>query len=95
MKLNIPFCPECGEPARGTVERLSGVATFDCEPTGRDQHVEYSSSTEIWWDEQKTVHQQVGSDNLPLVCCSGGHSWPTAIEWTSELVTHSNRKDKP
>ncbi len=40
MKLSIPFCPECGEPARGTVERLSGVAElrpqlwtgFDSEP---------------------------------------------------------------
>jgi hypothetical protein len=32
MKLHIPLCPTCGAPARGTVERLCGVAEFGKEP---------------------------------------------------------------
>jgi hypothetical protein len=84
MKLHKPTCPECGEPARGTVERLCGCAEFAGEP-GPDTPVEYSGWTEIWWDEQRTVHQKKGApegpDNLPLVCCPNGHSWPTAIDW--------------
>ena len=84
MELHTPLCPECGEPAHGTVERLSGYAAFADVP-GPDVQVDYSGWTEIWWDEQRTVHQNddavKGSDNLPLVCCSNGHSWPTAIDW--------------
>ena len=84
MKLHTPLCPECGEPAHGTVERLCGHAAFAGVP-GADAQVDYSGWTEIWWDEQRTVHQNddaaEGLDNLPLVCCSNGHSWPTAIDW--------------
>ena len=84
MKLHTPLCPECSEPAHGTVERLSGYAAFAGVP-GTDSQVDYSGWTEIWWDEQRTVHQNddaaEGPDNLPLVCCSNGHSWPTAIDW--------------
>ena len=83
MKLHKPLCPECGEPAHGTVERLSGYAQFT--PLKEDGSTEYSGWTEIWWDEQRTVHQKEdapeGPDNLPLVCCPNGHDWPTAIDW--------------
>jgi hypothetical protein len=86
MKLHKPLCPDCGEPAHGTVERLAGYAQFVGEP-GPETSVEYSGWTEIWWDEQHTVHQKddrnvpEGPDNLPLVCCPNGHTWPTAIDW--------------
>jgi hypothetical protein len=84
MKLHAPFCPECGLPACGTVERLSGVAEFDV-PAGPDTDVEYGGWTEVWWDDQRTILQDdskpEGSDNLPIVCCTEGHDWPTAIEW--------------
>ena len=83
MKLHKPLCPECGEPAHGTVERLSGYAQFT--PLKEDGSTEYSGWTEIWWDEQRTVHQKEdgpeGPDNLPLVVCPNGHDWPTAINW--------------
>jgi hypothetical protein len=83
MKLHKPICPECGEPANGTVERLSGRADFS--PPGADGTTEYTGWTEIWWDEQRTAHQKdrapEGPNNLPLVCCPNGHEWPTAIDW--------------
>jgi hypothetical protein len=84
MKLHNPNCPECGEPAHGTVERLTGYAQFASQP-GPDVAIEYSGWTEIWWDEQRTIHQKDDApeapDNLPLVCCPNGHTWPTAIDW--------------
>ncbi len=83
MRLHQPFCPQCGEPAKGTVERLSGRAEF--LPVNEDGTTEYSGWTEIWWDEQKTIHQHnttpESPDNLPLVICENGHDWPTAIDW--------------
>ena len=82
MKIHQPTCPECGEAAVGTVERLMGRAEFTT--VADDGTTEYSGWTEIWWDEQRTVHQKdapKGPDNLPLVCCPNGHSWPTAIDW--------------
>lgn len=89
MKLSVPLCPECGLPARGTVERLSGVAEFDREP-GPDVDVEYSGRTDVWWDGQRTAYQredaEESAENLPLVICREGHEWPTAIDWGNEPV---------
>jgi hypothetical protein len=83
MKIHQPQCPECGELAIGTVERLSGRAEFT--PLRSDGTTEYSGWTEVWWDEQRTAHQDdtqpESPTNLPLVCCDNGHSWPTAIDW--------------
>lgn len=82
MKLHVPNCPTCGLPARGTVERLIGVAVFGGEPEP-DGEVEYFGETEICWDDQRTMLQRdskpKGPDNLPLVCCENGHDWPTQI----------------
>ncbi len=83
MKLHTPFCPECGEPATGTFERLIGRADFDREPRP-DGEVEYSGWTEVWWDEQRTMlennDEPEGPDNRPLVCCHNGHIWPSVID---------------
>ena len=65
MKLENPNCPECGEPAHGTLERLCGYAEFVGVP-GPDAPVEYSGWTEIWWDEQRTVHQNDGATDHHL-----------------------------
>ena len=74
----------CGEPARGTVERLSGVAEFKQPPAPQGQ-AEYNDYPEVWWEEQRTACQDdskpEAGDNLPLVCCPNGHEWPTAINW--------------
>ncbi len=83
MKIHRLLCPQCGEPAIGTVERLSGRAEFT--PVADDGTTEYSGWTEIWWEEQKTVYQHdeapESADNLPLVICANGHNWPTPIDW--------------
>lgn len=83
MRIHQPICPQCGEPAAGTVERINGRADFiDIQPDGT---TDYSGNTEIWWDEQRTVSQNEnapeGPDNLPLVVCCNGHDWPTPIDW--------------
>ncbi|MBN2561560.1 MAG: hypothetical protein JXQ75_11580 [Phycisphaerae bacterium] len=84
MKLHTPLCPDCGEPAKGTLEHLTGRADFDGEP-GPGVDVDYGGWTEIWWDEQRTVleHEEKpeSPENRPLVCCPNGHTWPTAIDW--------------
>lgn len=84
MKLHTPMCPDCGEPAHGTLERLTGYAQFDGVPT-TDNDVNWGGWTEIWWDEQRTGlqddQQPEGPGNLPLVCCPNGHTWPTLIDW--------------
>ena len=83
MRLRTPFCPECGEPANGTVERLAGRAEFDGVP-GPGIDVDFSGSTDIWWDGQRTALERDGEpegpSNRPLVCCANGHEWPTAID---------------
>ena len=95
MKLKLPLCPQCGAGARGTVERLSGVAEFDCEP-GTDIDVQYSGRTNVWWDEQRTAYQnndaEESADNLPLVCCAEGHEWPTAIDWSPASVPEAGTR---
>lgn len=70
MKFAITNCPECNEPARGSVEALSGVAVFtDPAPDGS---VDYEGDTQIWWDEQKTVRDRQGRVQL---ICHNGHDW--------------------
>ncbi len=44
MKLETRACPECMAPARGTVERLAGVAEFTDQQHGS---VEYSGYTDV------------------------------------------------
>jgi hypothetical protein len=83
MRLHEPTCPECGEPARGTFERLTGCAEFDVAP-GPGADVEYQGTTDIWWDDQRTALERDGEpsgpSNRPMVCCTNGHNWPTAID---------------
>ena len=65
----IPICPECGEPARGTLEVVQGVALVDPDPeTGKPV---YAGETDIDWDSQQTV-QRAGK---PVWVCSCGHEW--------------------
>jgi hypothetical protein len=46
-------CPECGQPAKGTLETISGLAlmTFDAEG-----NAEYDGETKVDWDNQVTQH---------------------------------------
>ena len=72
MKFAVMNCPECGEPARGSIETLSGVAVFtDPAPDGS---VDCEGTTDIWWDEQKTIRDAQGRAQL---ICHNGHDWFT------------------
>jgi len=83
MKIHTSLCSKCGEPAYGTLEIIHGCACIG-EPDD-DGVTDYTGYTDVWWDDQKTVLQfpdrDPGPDNLPLVCCRNGHTWPTQIEW--------------
>ena len=84
MILHTPHCPACGEPAIGTLERLTGRSDFANDP-GPGVDVDYSGWTEVFWDEQRTALERdrdAGSPtNRPLVCCHNGHTWPTEIDY--------------
>ncbi len=74
MKFAVMNCPECGEPARGSIETLSGVAVFtDPAPDGS---VDYEGTTDLWWDEQKTIRDAQGRAQL---ICHNGHDWFTEV----------------
>lgn len=70
MKFATMNCPDCGEPARGTVETVSGAALLSNPQL--DGSVEYSGETDIWWDEQRTVRDPMGRVQL---VCRNGHDW--------------------
>lgn len=72
MKLSEPTCPECGEPAIGTVDRIPGIAMFHYVPGG---YVEWTGDTHIDWDGQQTEE----IDGLSVVKCVNGHEWTTEI----------------
>jgi hypothetical protein len=69
----IPRCPECGEPARGTLEIVQGVALVAADPdTGRPV---YAGDTEMYWDSQRTVERE----GKFVWVCSCGHDWPVDL----------------
>lgn len=79
MKLKVPLCPECNEPAIGTLETLQGVANFGSEPVGdwgAPIDVEYGGDTDIWWNSQKSVRNDKGETE---VTCENDHTWFTEI----------------
>jgi hypothetical protein len=53
MRFYPAACPTCGQPALGTLERITGRAEFDGDPT--EGEVQYGGSTEVFWDGQMTV----------------------------------------
>ena len=70
----IPVCPECGETARGTLERVEGVALVDEDPTTGE--VQYDGETKIDWNSQQTVER----DGKPVwVCRCCGHDWTADV----------------
>ncbi len=70
MKLSIPACPHCGQPATGTLETIQGVALLQGpDPGGNFQ---YEGQTLIDWDSQKTV---VDRNGLVTLSCDQHHEW--------------------
>ena len=69
----IPGCPECGEPARGTLEEVQGVALVMPDPeTGKPV---CAGGTDVAWDSQQTVQ----GESKPVCVCAGGHDWPADV----------------
>lgn len=74
LKIEIPNCPECDSPARGTVETLPACAEFEL---GSDGTPEYSGFTEALWDEQETKRD---SDGRVELLCGNSHRWFSKLE---------------
>ncbi len=80
MNLETPHCPQCGELAKGTVEQMKGCANL---LRHHDGSFEYSGSTEIWWDEQRTVTDK--KDRVLLIC-DNGHDWYSVVSYPPKTV---------
>lgn len=74
-RLLTPNCPQCNQPARGTVEVLSGMATIAIEEDGEYDHD--GNGTEIWWDCAETKTNERGEISL---ICREGHEWFSPVE---------------
>ena len=69
MRFNPFRCPECDQPATGTVETVPGVALllFD-----EERNAEYAGETKIDWDRQTSLTAARGRVTLE---CPDGHQW--------------------
>jgi len=74
MKVQRPNCPQCREPAVGTVETIRGVARFNDVP--KANHPVQYRRTDVDWDSQRTID---GPGGKPLVTCDNGHEWESPI----------------
>ena len=62
-------CPECDQPASGTVEVIHGVALLLFDDEGR---AEYAGETKVDWDSQTSLLDARGRVTLE---CPSGHQW--------------------
>lgn len=67
-------CPQCDEPARGSIETIPGVALLVFDDDG---HADYAGETEIDWNGQTTRKDAAGK--VCLVC-------PNSHRWAAEFV---------
>jgi hypothetical protein len=66
-------CPECGEPARGVLETVSGLALLDIDEDGS---AEYAGETKMYWDSQV---MDLTDDNMATLGCPRGHQWQAKL----------------
>ncbi len=69
MKFDPMMCPDCGEPAIGTLENVPGVALF--KHVAEDGSVEHDGETKLFWDAQESV--TVGDEGYFKLTCDAGH----------------------
>ena len=69
MRWETEKCPQCGQDAHATLETLQGKALLQ---RGDGDELEYEGTTEIFWDTQETVRNEVEEDCL---MCANGHEW--------------------
>jgi hypothetical protein len=90
MKISVPNCPNCGEPAEGTVDDVPGIALFgEIDENGR---TEWGGETRVCWDGQMPRTNDAGEI---LVQCSEAHEWYTTIDYELEVVAESAPKKSP
>jgi hypothetical protein len=74
MKFEKGKCPKCGEPVRGTMDLIPGIAWVS--ELDADGCQEYEGETEMDWDGQRT---RTHGGKL-MVICSNYHTWFTKAE---------------
>ena len=77
MRLDPWKCPECDQPAKGTLETIPGIALllFD-----EDGSAEYFGQTDVCWDGQVTI--RAGDGRVTLICADG-HEWLASVDETN------------
>lgn len=62
-----------GKKIVGTFEKLEGCANIESASIGKDGRIEieYEGTTEIWWDNQKTVQK----NGRPVFVDEDGELW--------------------
>ena len=92
MKFDPIKCPNCGENARGTLEDIVGVAEFAYDDDGK--LLDYSGSTEVFWDDQTTRSGQNGGGSVVLICHEG-HEWEaTKTDDEADTETGDGKKEE-
>jgi hypothetical protein len=71
MRFDPATCPECGEPARGTLDDITGCAQFSDPDT--KGNVEYAGDTEVFWDGQMT--RKGNTEGTVMLLDRAGHEW--------------------
>lgn len=66
-------CPKCDQQAKGTLERIPGLALVVFDEEGE---AEYLGSTDVFWDDQITLEDEEGRVTL---LCPAGHEWQAVV----------------
>jgi len=74
MRFNPFQCPECNEPARGTVEIIHGLALLIFDEEG---NADYEGETKVDWDSQTSLTDDRGRVTLE---CPSGHQWQASVD---------------
>lgn len=78
MKISIPLCPACNQPAEALYESLYAWASLNpVSPTGE---TDYGGESEVLWDSQRPVDESTNPELQRVICCND-HTWLTAIDW--------------
>jgi len=95
MKFVHPNCPECGQAAVGTYERVPGIACLS-EPDSETGEQDYAGSTEMDWNEQSPV---LGPAGGVVLVCGDDHFWDAAdgakIAYPSNLPLPPPKRNFP
>ena len=95
ITFDAPWCPVCGQLARGTLETVPGLALLIFDDAGRAQ---YEGETKIAWDDQLPCRDRHSRLTLQ---CRDGHQWQAQLLDEREtpppggLVPHTASPDTP